>query len=131
MASNDVDDYYYSVGGGVHFNETSQDAAIRETYEEVGIYYEIDRLLFIHENFFDGSGSLAGKRCHEISFHYLMKPQGIKETNGNGICAEGNEYMNWIPISKLKEVNAHPAFYANKLLNLNEEVEHIITFENS
>ncbi|MDF2557691.1 MAG: hydrolase [Bacillales bacterium] len=52
MASNEDTEYYYSVGGGVHMGETSEDAIIREVYEETGIKYEIDRLAFIHENFF-------------------------------------------------------------------------------
>ena len=52
MASNETSDYYYSVGGGVHLNETAEEAVIREVFEETGIHYEVDRLVFIHENFF-------------------------------------------------------------------------------
>ena len=73
FAKNDLDSYYYSIGGGVHLGEKAEDAVIREVFEETGIEYEIDRLAFIHENFFAGSGTLNGLKCHEIAFYFLMK----------------------------------------------------------
>lgn len=36
MARNDVDPYYYSIGGGVHHAETAEDAVKREVFEETG-----------------------------------------------------------------------------------------------
>lgn len=51
FAGNELEDYYYSIGGGVHMGETAQDAVIREVYEETGVRYEIDHLAVIHENF--------------------------------------------------------------------------------
>ncbi|WP_408645493.1 NUDIX domain-containing protein [[Clostridium] fimetarium] len=57
LASNEASDYFYSVGGGVHLGETSEEAVIREVFEETGVNYEIDRLVFIHENFFYGDGT--------------------------------------------------------------------------
>ncbi len=52
FAKNELESYYYSVGGGVHLGEKAEDAVIREVFEETGVLYEIDRLAFIHENFF-------------------------------------------------------------------------------
>lgn len=52
FAKNDSNDYYYSIGGGVHIGEKAEEAVLREVYEETGVHYEIDRLAFIHENFF-------------------------------------------------------------------------------
>ena len=69
FAHNESDDYYYSVGGGVHMGETAEQAVEREVFEETGIHYEIDRLAFIHENFFDGSGTLSCTRWN-ISFRH-------------------------------------------------------------
>ena len=59
LATNDSADYYYSIGGGVHFGETSRDAVLREVKEETGVDYEIDRLAFIHENFFTKNAAFA------------------------------------------------------------------------
>lgn len=76
FASNQNDDYLYSVGGAVHMGETAHDAVLREVFEETGVHYEIDHLAIIHENFFnENNGTLKGLDCHEISFYFLMKPR--------------------------------------------------------
>ncbi|NLZ46528.1 MAG: NUDIX domain-containing protein, partial [Clostridiales bacterium] len=105
LASNESADYYYSVGGGVHHGETAEEAVRREVFEETGMQYEIERLAFIHENFFtESSGCFKNFDCHEISFYFLMKRRNSQELNSDSYCADGREFMNWIPISDLKNV---------------------------
>lgn len=130
LASNEKSDYYYSVGGGVHMGETAEQAVIREVYEETGVKYEVERLAFIHENFFDGNGVTEGKKCHEIAFYFLMKPRGTQVINSNSICAEGKEYMTWIPINQLSKLKAYPTFFKEKLVNIGSAIEHIVTVDN-
>lgn len=129
LASNETADYFYSVGGGVHLGENSYDAVKREVFEETGVNYEVDRLAFIHENFFEGDCSAIGKKCHEICFYYLMKPRGSKVINCCSVCNEGREFMNWIKIDELKNHKAYPSFFADELNNLTDEVKHIVTRE--
>jgi ADP-ribose pyrophosphatase YjhB (NUDIX family) len=130
MASNETADYFYSVGGGVHLGETAEEAIVREVFEETGIKYEIDRLAFIHENFFsDSGGMLKGLVCHEIAFYFIMKSRGTQELNSNSYCPEGKEFMNWVPISNLKNLKAYPTFFVEKLTNLTDTIEHIVTKE--
>ena len=74
FVGNERDNYLYSVGGAVHIGESAEDAVKREVFEETGAHYEIERMAFIHENFFKGSESLDGLDCHEISIYFLMKP---------------------------------------------------------
>lgn len=132
-SENEADDYYYSVGGGIHLGEKADDAILREVYEETGIHYEIDRLLFIHENFFTGTGSLSGYECHEVAFYYLMKSRGTKKINSNSYTTTSTgtykENMYWLPISELKQYKAFPSFFAEELLNMPRMVKHIITDE--
>lgn len=127
FAKNELDSYYYSIGGGVHLGEKAEDAAKREVLEETGVAYEIDRLAFIHENFFDGSGSLEGLKCHEIALYFLMKPRGTRELKSNSYTQGVREYMHWLPIDKLREYVAYPSFFADRLLSIKETVEHIVT----
>lgn len=131
FASNEKEKYYYSIGGGVHMGESAEEAVIREVYEETGVKYEIERLAFIHENFFIGDGSLEGKECHEIAFYFLMKPRGTRKLNSNSYNTEGvKENMYWLPINKLEEYRAYPMFFREKLKNIKDGIEHIITYEN-
>ena len=129
FAKNDLDSYYYSIGGGVHLGEKAEDAVIREVFEETGIEYEIDRLAFIHENFFAGSGTLNGLKCHEIAFYFLMKSRGSMELNSNSHTQGVREHMCWLPINKLKEYVAYPSFFAEKLIDIKKTVDHIVTYE--
>lgn len=129
FAKNELDSYYYSIGGGVQLGEMAEDAVKREVLEETGVSYEIDRLAFIHENFFEGSGTLDGLKCHEVAFYFLMKSRGTRELNSNSYSLGVREYMHWLPINKLTEYVAYPSFFADKLLNLKDTVEHIVTCE--
>lgn len=46
MAGNGKDDFLYSVGGRVKFGETSEEAVVREVFEETGIKMEVPKNLF-------------------------------------------------------------------------------------
>lgn len=132
LAGNDVDDYFYSVGGGVHMSETAEDAVVREVFEETGVHYEVDRLVFIHENFFGGSGSLPGLHCHEVAFYFLMKPRGTQELDSHSTTSGGiPEHMHWIPIAELGKYKHFPTFLDEKLKNMGPGIEHIVTREDN
>lgn len=130
FAGNEIDDYLYSIGGGVHMNETSEDAVVREVFEETGVHYEIDRLAIIHENFFYGDGgTINGYHCHEVAFYYLMKPRGSKKLHSNSYTCGVKESMHWIPIEDLDKYRAFPTFIKEYLNNTPKEIVHIVTDE--
>ena len=131
FAGNEVDDYYYSIGGGVHIGETSEEAVKREVFEETGVEYEVDRLAVIHENFFIGSsGFIKGYDCHEVAFYYIMKPKGNKNLNSQSVTMGGiKENMYWIPIDELEKYNAYPTFMKEYLKSEHTAIKHIITDE--
>lgn len=131
MARNDIDDYYYTIGGGVHLGETTEEAAKREAFEETGVEYEIDRLVFINECFFYGNGTLKDKECHVIEFYYLMKAKGSQKLNSNSTTQGVREHMCWLPIRQLKEYKAFPLFFTNELGQIGYEIKHFVSDERS
>ena len=130
LVGNAIEDYLYSVGGGIHHGETAENAVKREVYEETGVHYEIERLAVIHENFFnENMGTLKGKECHEISFYFLMKPRGTQELHSNSYTFGVKEEMHWIPIEELDNYKAFPSFLKEYLSKEHSGIEHIVTDE--
>lgn len=128
FVGNESENYYYSVGGGVHIGEKAEEAVLREVYEETGVHYEIDRLAIIHENFFnENEGSLKNLNCHEVCFYYLMKPRGTQKLNSNSYTLGHKEQMYWIPIKDLNKYKTYPYFFKDYLSKRHNEIVHIIT----
>lgn len=130
FATKDAENYYYTIGGGVELGETAEHAVIREVKEETGADYQIDRLAFIQENFFNrDDGSLKNLSCHEVTFYFLMKPRGTQQLNSHSKALNHtvDEQMVWLPLDKLNEYEAYPFFFREKLKNLPPYPEHIIT----
>lgn len=130
FAGNAREDYFYSIGGGVHMNEKAEDAVKREVFEETGVHYEIERLAVIHENFFVGSSGLKGLSCHELAMYYLMKPRGTQELCSESYTSDGvEEEMHWIPIEDLDKYKLFPTFLKEYLSGEYKEILHIVTDE--
>ena len=130
LVTNESADYYYSVGGRVHMGETAYHAVLREVKEETGVDYEVDRQVFVHENFFtEPCGVNKGKKFHEIAMFYLMKPQGKKLKFADGECIDGKEWLEWVPIEKLKTMRVYPSFLASRINSLPTSIESIVTDE--
>jgi len=133
MVRNDIDPFYYSVGGCVEHGEGLENAALREVWEETGWKFEAERLAFVHENFFLGkAGSIEGLRCHEVAFYYLMKwdPNCVITSNSHGMGGLP-ERLVWLEITQLnnQEMKVYPTFFADELLNLPLHPKHIVTYE--
>lgn len=131
MASNARDDYYYSVGGRIQFGETAGEAVVREVEEETGVHMDIDRLGFIHENYFYGDvgGVHEGKLIYEVSFYFYMKvPEGF-EPLGESYTDEGRlrERMVWVSPDEPRTI--YPEFYRAELRRQTLNVKHFVTDE--
>lgn len=129
LAKTDAADYYYSVGGGVQLGETAEAAVKREVFEETGLEYQVDRLLFVQENFFEDAVVRKGVRFHEISFFFLMKPMGRVNINKESWCCAGREHMHWVPVAELKNLKVFPEFFADELAELSDGIKHFVTNE--
>lgn len=122
MVKNNKEDYYYSLGGAVNFGETTVEACIREVYEETGFHYDIDRLLFIHENFFQ----VNEVKWQEIAFYYLMKESDNMIFKKSISSTGAIEEKVWINIDNYQTYKAYPKFFKDELKNLPLSVKYII-----
>lgn len=98
------------LSGGVHMGERSEEAVLREVFEETGENFVIERPLCLIENFFKGTETPEGLDCHAVEFYYLMRPAEKKEYSVKSVTAGGEvEKMCWLPIERIDEYDVRPA----------------------
>lgn len=129
MVGNDRFDYYYSVGGRIKMGESSEEAVIREVFEETGANLEIDHLAYIHENFFiSDHEKYKGMPTYEISFFYVMKtPESFEPRCDSFTEDNSKEKLEWISADTDKVI--YPSFFRDELIRPSEGIRHIVTNE--
>ena len=127
MASNARDPYLYSVGGRIQFGETAEQAVVREAEEETGWRLEIDRLGFIHENYFIMDfGPNAGRPVYELSMYFYMKlPEGFEPRVRSRTFDGLMERMEWISPDDPRTI--YPDFFREELQHPEQTVKHFVT----
>ena len=113
------DDGYYTIGGAIQVNETTEDAVVREVKEELGVTSKAGQLAFVVENRFEQ----AGIHYHNIEFHYLVDlledaPSVMQEDTKQLPCR-------WITLDDLYTVDLKPAFLKSALPEWNGQLQHI------
>lgn len=130
MVSNPGVSYFYSVGGRLRFGETTEEAVKREVFEETGVHMEVDRLGFIHENYFTGdTGFAIGLPVHEIAFFYYMNVPEDFEPSGDSYTDLGDrEKLEWIdPRTETRAF--YPEFFKEELETTCRTVKRIVSRE--
>ncbi|MGI6238208.1 MAG: NUDIX hydrolase [Christensenellales bacterium] len=121
--------YYYTVGGRVKYGETAQETVLREAYEETGVSMKIERLVFIHENFFVEETS--EEPFHEICLFFLMRENELPERTQFIRTSFQEEYTDaalcWLPMDQLDQFAIHPEFLATALPRMDEGIKHFVT----
>ena len=126
MVGNDRN-YLYSVGGRIKFGETAEEAVVREVFEETGVKMEIDRLGFVHENYFYGDApSNLNKLIYEISFFFYMKmPETFVPISESFTENNSKEHLVWVSLDE--DIKIYPEFFRTELKNPTDTVKHFIT----
>lgn len=127
MVGNQKDNYLYSVGGRIKFGESAEEAVVREVFEETGVRLEVDRLGFVHENFFYGDyGKKEDKLIYEISYFFYMKtPDDFEPVCESFTEDESKERLVWV--DKDSDITYYPTFFRTELSNPDNSVKHMVT----
>ena len=110
---------YYTIGGAIQVNESTEDALVREVREELGVKAQARQLAFVVENRFEQ----AGVHFHNIEFHYFVDlleraPLTMQENAKQLPCR-------WIALNQLHTVPLKPTFLKTVLPEWNGQLRHI------
>ena len=127
MAGNPGEGYLYTVGGRVQFGESIEEAIRREVREETGAELEIDRLGFVHEDFFRSDNpAKLGKTVYELAFFFYMKTPPDFEPVSRSFAENGQlESLTWI--DPQGDYQYYPEFFRTELARPVPEIRHIVT----
>ena len=80
FATNEKEDYLYSVGGGVHMGEASDKCIEREVLEETGLNTRVKHLAVVCENFFKGKGGMITCSNEECGHSFKAPRKNAKKS---------------------------------------------------
>ncbi len=127
MVKNLRSDYIYSLGGRLKFGEDARSGVEREVFEETGVKLKVDRLGFIHEDFFVGSTpSKMNNTVHEITFYFYMKvPEDFEIETDVPTADDNRETLVWLDWHS--DEKYYPQFFRTELDAPSNEIKHIFT----
>ena len=121
------DGHWLLPGGRAELLEPAVDGIRREMREELDVEIEVERLVWVVENFFENSG----KSVHQIAFFFLATlPPGchLCEMTGPFEGSESNVTIifQWIPLRELSETILYPSFLCEALKSLPDGTQYIV-----
>lgn len=119
--------YFYVPGGRIKMNEKSVDAVKREIQEELGVEVNVDRMLWINENFFKEETS--EEQFHEVCFFYLVEFKENEDLKGNEFVVDEEGKIHtyyWKTLDEIKYINLYPQFLREKIVDLPLHINHIV-----
>ena len=124
----DHEPFWTLPGGRAEHGETSEQTITRELREEPGTVVQVDRLLWVVENFFE----YGGLSYHELALYFLIHfRQGSAALDSeafDGVEADMPLRFRWFPVRReeLVALPLLPAFLAQGLTDLPQSVVHVV-----
>lgn len=118
---------WFPPGGRAELLESARDTLRREMREEMGVEVQVERLLWVTENFFGH----RRKAFHELCLYFAMslppEPQFYaKDTPIIGEEEGVSIVFHWLPLKMLANITLYPAFLRDELSALPETTRHIV-----
>lgn len=113
-------------GGGVEMGESSQEAVVREVFEETHLKITPKKLLYIHE--------FIEPPYHAVELYYFSEINSgvLKKGSDPELASENQQIMKceFVEVSQLKNKFIHPKFLIDEIpkLNNSETKEHVKHF---
>jgi ADP-ribose pyrophosphatase YjhB (NUDIX family) len=119
--------FWFLPGGRAEVGEPARVTLLRETQEELDEVLQIERLLYVVENFFtDTSGT-----WHELGLYFLLSaPADSLLTHSLETFTRLDEVGNslrfdWLPIAQLEAFALYPPFFRTALQDIPDHPVHI------
>jgi ADP-ribose pyrophosphatase YjhB (NUDIX family) len=121
------EDFWFLPGGRAELGESASVTLFREMQEELGVVIEIERLLYVVENFFTDSDDT----WHELGLYFLITApadsylyqslETIKRVD------EVGNYLrfDWLPVAQLETFPLYPPFFQKTLKEIPEHTLHV------
>ena len=116
MVCNDNLHHVYTVGGRIKMGETAEEAIVREVFEETGVHMAVDRLAFVHENYFTLPHTVRpDEDVYELAFIFIMSaPPDYELDPRKHTDLVESEYLAWVSPDDPRTV--YPEFFRTDAL---------------
>ena len=127
------EDFWTLPGGRAELGELAEETLRREMREELGVEVEVERLLWVVENFF----TYLGRSWHELAFYFAMTLPHDSPLYRRDEPFFGQEefpaptsgmtlIFQWHPVEGLDSVNLLPSFLRTGLMSPPKHTVHIV-----
>ncbi len=119
--------YWFLPGGRAELGESASVSLLREMQEELGVVMNIERLLYVVENFFNDPNDSS----HELGLYFLVTAPVSSYLHQSletftRVDEEGNQLrFDWLPIAQLEAFTVYPSFFQKALQEIPGHTVHV------
>jgi len=119
--------FFFLPGGRAELGESASVSIVREMQEELGVPMNIERLLYVVENFFTESVDSS----HELGLYFLMNVPDDSYLNKSLEPfervdeADNHLLFEWLPLAELETLTLYPSVFQKALQKIPETTMHL------